>query len=149
MSHTIGPDATAIPAKQVHHGGMVCRIAEASFTETASGSNSIAMMALPAGAQVIGVTLYPNGAVPKGGTASYNLAVYIDGNSWVATASAQNVHYGKGHGESPGSSVVGLIGKRLTSSANVILRIYAGTEGTNVASSAYKLVCMYNTDFVD
>ena len=55
MAH-LTADAMTSGATQANHTGLNIRIANLTLGETASGSTTVALMALPAGARVVDVT---------------------------------------------------------------------------------------------
>lgn len=148
MPHLVSSDVTAVPAIVRSDGGAVVRVTDFyTISQAVSASISVAMMALPPGAQVLGGKLLVNGSVPKGGSAAYGLSVYnsLSSDVYVATASAateinfsftNQVHAGRRH----------------TASSNIIVVFQPSGFGavsgdvSAVASCGCKLVVEYLTN---
>ena len=135
MSHYNTPLMTS-GASQANHTGLNVQRATYGLAETASGSTTIALMALPAGARVVDVT-YLQDTADGLGTGGEAVTIYatIAGNTaatYMSTASHSNVVRPNRDG----------LGVRLTGSANLILQLNH-LVGTGTASQNISVICQY------
>jgi hypothetical protein len=123
---------TAGPAKTIH-AGVNTNIANITLGETASGSLSVSLMALPAGASIIDCYVALGNDIGTGGE---TLAVKDGlGNTYIQTAAASGiVRY------NPDVDSVCL--DRLTASTNLSLSFQA-LVGTITASTKIRVACSY------
>lgn len=148
MPHLMSYDATAVPAVASSRGAPVRRITDFyTITQAVSTSISVAMMALPAGAQVVDVNLYTNSLVPKSGSGCYGISVYnsLTGDLYIPTASAATrMTFNPSNQD--------IVGKWLTSSSNIVVTFqpsgFAAVSGdvSAVASCGCKLDVTYLTN---
>jgi hypothetical protein len=140
MGHFVNDVVTAGPIKQVHEG-LNTHIATYTLDETASGSTTIAIMALPAGAQMAKVMVRANHAAINAGAAPGAVRVYptIGGTSVGDVLKTSTLSYQIESGLA-GFNESGL-GVRLTASANLIVNIQA--TGTGTASTQFTIIAQY------
>lgn len=123
-------------ATQANHTGLNIGIANVVISETGSGSLSVSLMPLPAGARVIDVT-YTQNTSDGWGTGGEAVTIYatIGGNTaatYISTASQSNVVRPNRDG----------LGDRLTGSANLMLHV-DNLVGTGTASQNIQVICQY------
>lgn len=138
MGHFTARDCSSVPAQKIH-AGLNHRFASHSLTETASGSVTIAMIALPAGARVKDVELYINNNA-AGIVVSAGEVQIIDGlgNVYIQSASANKAF----HQWNP---TYGSFGKRLTASTNLMVQLIS-MPGSGTASTVFQVSCSYLAD---
>jgi hypothetical protein len=129
-------DATSRPAVAISTGGLNANYASFLFASTASASQNIVLMPMPAGARITYGALSMQGAISAGVSVriidSLNLDVYL------ASASAAP---GDFKTFAPAPSV---LAKRLTASANLIAVINGGADAASSGASLnFKLVVHY------
>ena len=132
----LNADRMTSGATQANHTGLNIGIASIGVGETGSGSLSISLMPLPAGARVVDVT-YLQDTSDGWGTGGEVVTVYatIAGNTaatYISSASQSNVVRPNRDG----------LGDRLTGSANLMLHI-GNLVGTGTASQNIQVICQY------
>lgn len=135
MGHFVSDEVTAGPSKAIH-AGVNSVVATYTLNETASGSVSIAIYALPGGARVHSARLKINHAAINAGAAPGIVAVTAQGNTLIGTATPSTAYLdGLGTG----------LGARMTSSANVT--VYVGDlGGTGTASTIFTVLLSYTVE---
>lgn len=123
-------------ATQANHTGLNIGIATAIVDETGSGSLSISLMPLPAGARVIDVT-YMQSTADGWGTGAESVSIYatIGGNTaatFMTSATQANVVRPNRNG----------LGTRLTGSANLVMQVHDLVK-TGTASQNIQVICQY------
>lgn len=150
MAHLTADAMTAYPAMQ-NHIGLNTQICKFSIGATSSGSLSVALCALPAGARVVGVThAMSNGGFGTGGEL---VSVYgnIGGQTTAGSAQYQFILSAIAVGQVVAGSTVAIantgrdIGRRITASANMFLR-YTNQVGTGTATVDVTVVVNYLAD---
>lgn len=141
MGHFVNSDVTANSAKAIH-AGVNCVITSYTLGETASGSCTIDMCALPAGAQVISAIVRANHAALQAGGNAGAVRLYptIGGNSVGNIIATSTLSYQIASGAA-GINQSGL-GVRCTGSANVRLQLQ-DLAGTGTASTVFTLIIEY------
>jgi len=141
MAHFETQEATSGPAVAVH-AGLNSVVVQYTLDETASGSTSIAICALPAGAEVTRAMVRANHAALNAGAAPGAVRLYptIGGNSVGDLISTATISYQIQSGAA-GNNESGL-GVRLTGSANLILNLEDLT-GTGTASTVFTVIVDY------
>ena len=134
MGHFTASDITSKEAVAAVHAGVNARVASYTLTETASGSTSIAICRLPAGARVVGGILTAD--VDGIGTGAEEISVTDNlGNThMVSTTFATVMRFGST-----------AFATRLTSSAHLNVNIHAAV-GTGTTSMAFTIVPLYLAD---
>lgn len=136
MSHKVGPDCTGAPALALH-AGLNSRVVTYTLAETASGSTTIAIAALPGGARIVNATMaFDNDAVALGAAPGEVSLEDGFGNIYIASASANKAV----HVFNP---TYDALGRRLTSSSNLIVRFNAGAPGSGTAATVVKVAVSY------
>lgn len=136
MAHLVGPDCTGAPAT-AHHVGVNARVVSYTLAGTASGSNTIAIAALPGGARVLGATLsFDNNAVALGAAPGEVSLEDGFGNVYITSASGNKAV----HVWSPTHDANGV---RLTSSSNLIVRFNQGLPGSGTATTVISVAFQY------
>lgn len=132
----LNADRMTSGATQANHTGLNIGIATRAVSETGSGSLSISLMPLPAGARVIDVTYLQNTADGWGtGGEAVTIAATIGGNTaatYISSANQSNVVRPNRNG----------LGDRLTGSANLMLYV-TNLVGTGTASQNIQVICQY------
>lgn len=121
--------------------GLNCVVANYTLQETASGSTTIAMCGLPAGAQVVDVRVQANHAALNAGANAG--AVRVSLNHGTTEAGTLIPTSTLSYAISMARSATDLIcGDRLTGSANVVLNIH-DCVGTGTASTQFSVIVTY------
>jgi hypothetical protein len=134
MGHKVNSD---LQQKAVH-AGVNGVVAQYTLNETASGSTTIVIAALPGGAEVLDSAVKINHGALNAGANAGAVRVYatIGGTEvgeLIATSTvdtALSVGVGAGHGE------------RLTGSANLVAELH-DCAGTGTASTVITVICNY------
>jgi len=134
MAHLTADKMTS-GATQANHTGLNIGIANFTLAETGSGSTTVALMPLPAGARVIDVTYMQNHG--NLGTWGEAVTIYatIAGNTaatYMTTATQAAVVRPNTDG----------LGDRLTGSANLMLA-FNHLVGTGTSSTVVQVICQY------
>ena len=135
MAH-FNADKMTSGATQANHTGLNIGIANFAFSETGSGSTTVALMPLPAGARVIDITYMQASDDALGtGAEAVTIAAEIGGNvaaTYISTATQGRVVRAEENG----------LGVRLTGSANLILT-FTGLVNTGTASTNIQVIAQY------
>ena len=138
MGNYIGSEVTAGVSPELH-AGLNTKIASYTLSETASGSQTFAMCAIPAGAVVTNCDIV-HSALDTSGGGSISVHAWIGGSAvatYVTTASAAQQH-----AWTPTQLSVGY---RLTSSANLVVHTQ-GVADTGTGGLTITTVLQYTTD---
>jgi hypothetical protein len=135
MPNFVGSAVTAGPSKAIH-AGLNTVIATYTLNETASGSTSIAIYALPGGARVYDAKIKINHAALTLGAAPGIVAVSAQGRSLVGTATPSTSFI---------SGVGSGLGQRMTSSANVTVNL-GDVGGSGTASTIFTVILSYTVE---
>lgn len=138
MGHFIGPEVTSGTAPAIH-AGLNTKVATANLAETASGSVTIAMCKIPAGAIVTNVDV-THSALDTSGGGTLVVQAWIGGSS-VATYFQSATAADQIHAWNPAQAAVGY---RLTSSAQLVIGI-TQVSATGTGSMAFTTVLQYTT----
>ena len=138
MGHYVGSEVTSGVSPESHIG-INTKIATYTLSETASGSQTFAMCAIPAGAVVTNCDIQ-HSALDTSGGGSISVHGWIGGSAaatFIATASAAQVHTWN-----PAQLAVGF---RLTASANLVVHTQ-GVADTGTGGLTITTVLQYTTD---
>lgn len=136
---------TGGPAPAIH-AGLNTQICSYSVTETASGSLTVALTPLPAGAEVVNVTFAQNNNALGTGAETISIFATIGGQTatpgsatyqFIASAAAGTTRVVRADWGND-------LGKRITASANMYLQ-YGNLVGTGTASVDVKVIVEYLT----
>lgn len=125
-----------------NHRGVNVMFSNYTLAETASGSVSIAMFALPAGATIIDAWLKSG----DHGTGAELLESYVTiGGTSMGQLFGQSVTWNSFLRCSAGAAINTVLGLRLTASANVVLNL-TNLVGTGTSSTALRMMISYMRD---
>lgn len=133
MAHLNADAMTAGPAPAIH-AGVNAQICKFSMGATSSGSLTVSLTPLPAGAEVIGVRSVQSNTIGTGGEL---ISVYAT----IGGTKVQNYITSSASGivvEQNGQE----IGQRLTASANAVFSL-TNTVGTGTASCDFTVIIEY------
>lgn len=137
MAHYTAPQVTAGPVTRVH-AGLNAMISDFSLNETASGSTTIAMFAMPAGARLTG------GRVVRGdiGTGGELIEMFVVTNGTNMGTLANSATFNATTGFQGPATGIGL---RLTASSQVWIRI-SNAVGTGTGVTTLRMIVEYLAD---
>ena len=138
MGHYTNSDVTSGPTPSIH-AGVNTKVATYSVSITASGSQTFAMCAIPAGAVVTNIDV-THSTLDTSGGGSISAHAWIGGSpvaTYVTTASAAQVH--------AWTPVQAAVGYRLTSSANLVVHTQ-GVANTGTGAVSITTVLQYTSD---
>ena len=136
MAHFQSSTATSGPSPAIQ-AGVNWNFATYTLTETASGSNSIAMVRLPGGARVVDCYLMQDSTSFGTGAELVSVSDGL-GNTYIQSAAISTAF----HAFNP---TYASIGKRLTSSASLIVALHDFVK-TGSASVTFSIGVGYLTD---
>ena len=137
MAHFQSSTATSGPAPAIQ-AGVNWNFATYTLAETLSGSNSIAMVRLPGGARVVDCYLMQSNTTSFGTGAELVSVSDGQGNTYIQSAAISTAF----HAFNP---TYASIGKRLTSSASLIVALHDFVK-TGTASVTFSIGVGYLTD---
>lgn len=137
MAHIV---KSRLPAKAVHEG-VNAVVSQYTLNETASGSTTIVVASLPGGGQVLGGSVRINHAALNAGANAGAVRLYatIGGTEIGNIIPTSTISYVV---SMPATGNLAALGERLTSSANLVLRLH-DCAGTGTASTVFTVVCSY------
>lgn len=138
MAHYVASATTAGPVPAIHAGVNV-QINTFTLNETASGSTTIAIAALPAGARVVDVKVMGNHANLQA-TAGAQVSVYSTIGGTKVADYLSSVTYAVFMSGDDND-----FGTRMTGSANLIMRL-SECAGTGTGSTQFTVVTSYLAD---
>lgn len=138
MGHFVNSDVTAGPTPQIH-AGLNTKIATYTLSETASGSVTIAMCAIPGGAEVTNCDLAFS-ALDTSGGGTISVQAFIGGSS-VATYIQSASGSTQVQAWNPTQASVAF---RLTASANLIVKV-SNVSATGTSQAVISTVLQYAT----
>lgn len=141
MANFNNAELTAGSAKAIH-AGVNTRIITHRLNETASASTTIALCALPPGAEIISATVRANHAAINAGANAGAVRLYptIGGTSEGNIIPTSTLSYQISSGLTGNNDTA--LGKRLTASANLMLAIH-DAAGTGTASTLFTVIVSY------
>lgn len=141
MAHSINSEVTRGQALALH-AGLNTKVVQFTLDETASGSQTFAVMALPGGARMVKAQVRANHAALNAGANAGAVRLYptIGGTSVGDVIHTSTLSYQIESGLG-GFNESGL-GVRLTSSANLVLQLH-DLAGTGTASTVFTVIAQY------
>jgi|ETNvirnome_6_100_1030635.scaffolds.fasta_scaffold39899_2 hypothetical protein len=140
MTHLTADAMTSGPAPAIH-AGLNAQICKFGIAGTASGSQTVALTALPAGAEVVGVNMYMSN--DGYGTGGEHVSVFATiGGLTIPSAGVFQFIQSSTVGTNVVSNIGKDFGKRITASANMFLS-FTSNVGTGTASCDVVVIVEY------